>query len=77
MKWADSAIQVCFYFGEWLNHDEYDAECVSTKDEAVKIAINLSNRKDCNARVVDFLNRFPAMFFENPSNLNEYTHKAR
>lgn len=78
---ANESIQVCSYAGEWPNHEEIDCENVRNKQEAIGWIINHRKRdqalggKPLNYRIVDWMNRFPCMFFE--SNDMSYTHKER
>ena len=72
-------IQVCCYEGKWPNHVELDCDFVDTKREAIEYVAR-NRKKDfdkCefnNYRIVDFLNRFPVMFFES-KNIMGYKHK--
>lgn len=72
-------IQVCWYIGEWPKHEELENEFLPTKREALQYLKKIRTRHQAkgeyyNYRIVDWLNRFPPMFFEK-GNCN-YTHKC-
>ena len=71
MKLTESgAIQLCCYFGNYPKHDELDHWFVMSKWDAYEtIQTDKERTKDkwdviYNYRIVDHLNRFKTIFFE-------------